>query len=767
MGKENGVRRLKESWKQKVLWQWIVSGSIVLMIPIICAMVNFFINKNLLERKINQITVFMLENIQYNLDQKLEDLKEVSTSIQYGKDFHAYSFQLKNEQDFIRQANKSYQELKAFHLTKPELDILMYLPERKYIIDSATANRSDMIYNTLMQKKRISVPQEEWENTLGQDLKAGFRIAEDLSYTYYGRECFVYAALGQTAGREKPNHIYVSTPTDFIKDLFSNDQEMENSFLILDKENHILASFGKEMETEGLETVIREPESSFHFRGGKEEYIGIYAPSAVSGWKYAVFTPESVYMDELNQNRRWNLFIVFLGSVIGMTVLILIQRKNYRPLGQIIKMLPHKEEPDDEFRMVEMNLKKLYQENSRMKNSIENRREYDKELFLLSCLKGRKSIYQNTDILEELGIDTDGKVFALATLNLDVDEESIGNLLQEDFPLLEFSIHNVMEELFEESPEYLKTTDDLFFVYLFVIDEDEGEEVWHGRCRRQFQTFYEFFQKYYHAEIAVTMGGLFPSLEEMEAHYEELQTANGYRYSVEPCGVMLLESLKDLDFTMAERLKMYNRRFEEVLGRADYPEGKRLGGALFEELREKEKEYSDIQYFVLAIVNDLLIMLQADVREEMISRETLAHNLDELRAAANIPQLQEAFMGFLKKICRTMEEDTKASTGISEVIREYVDAHYMDCTMNISSIAESVGMTSRYVSKLFKDQTGNGLLNYINGVRISHAMEMLKNTKKTVDEIAEECGFTNARTFRRNFQKMTGQTAADFRTGKK
>lgn len=50
--------------------RWILVGCVVLMIPLISAVINFFVNKNLIEKKIEQVNEFMLKNIQYNIDIK-------------------------------------------------------------------------------------------------------------------------------------------------------------------------------------------------------------------------------------------------------------------------------------------------------------------------------------------------------------------------------------------------------------------------------------------------------------------------------------------------------------------------------------------------------------------------------------------------------------------------------------------------------------------------------------------------------------------------
>ena len=68
-----------------------------------------------------------------------------------------------------------------------------------------------------------------------------------------------------------------------------------------------------------------------------------------------------------------------------------------------------------------------------------------------------------------------------------------------------------------------------------------------------------------------------------------------------------------------------------------------------------------------------------------------------------------------------------------------------------------------YMSRIFKSHTGEGLLTYINQVRIKHARELLASSGINVDEIAVMVGFSNSRSFRRNFQNLTGVTASDYR----
>lgn len=110
-----------------------------------------------------------------------------------------------------------------------------------------------------------------------------------------------------------------------------------------------------------------------------------------------------------------------------------------------------------------------------------------------------------------------------------------------------------------------------------------------------------------------------------------------------------------------------------------------------------------------------------------------------------------------------IKEDNQISQGLVRQIQQYVEEHYGDENMNISNIAEIIGLTPKYMAKVYKDTTHMPLLAYISEVRIRHAILLLRTTALPVEEIAVRTGFNNSRSFRRNFLKVTGKNPRDYR----
>jgi YesN/AraC family two-component response regulator len=79
-------------------------------------------------------------------------------------------------------------------------------------------------------------------------------------------------------------------------------------------------------------------------------------------------------------------------------------------------------------------------------------------------------------------------------------------------------------------------------------------------------------------------------------------------------------------------------------------------------------------------------------------------------------------------------------------------------------IADNTGLSDKYISKLFKLETGQGLLSYIGAVRIQKAKELLSDGPYTLNEIGEMVGYTSNKTFRRVFQKIEGVNPSLYRS---
>ncbi len=82
---------------------------------------------------------------------------------------------------------------------------------------------------------------------------------------------------------------------------------------------------------------------------------------------------------------------------------------------------------------------------------------------------------------------------------------------------------------------------------------------------------------------------------------------------------------------------------------------------------------------------------------------------------------------------------------------------------NIRELAEKLRCHPDYLGRKFKQHTGVELGLYIRRVRVDQARELLKNRHKTIDDVAEACGFSDRIHFAKVFKKLTGETPGRYR----
>ncbi len=93
---------------------------------------------------------------------------------------------------------------------------------------------------------------------------------------------------------------------------------------------------------------------------------------------------------------------------------------------------------------------------------------------------------------------------------------------------------------------------------------------------------------------------------------------------------------------------------------------------------------------------------------------------------------------------------------------DYLNGHYRE-NISLESVASLFSITPAHLSRSFKKATRFGFVEYINSLRISECCRLLRNTDKSVLEIAMSCGFGSVTQFGRCFKNLTGFSPREYR----
>ena len=95
-------------------------------------------------------------------------------------------------------------------------------------------------------------------------------------------------------------------------------------------------------------------------------------------------------------------------------------------------------------------------------------------------------------------------------------------------------------------------------------------------------------------------------------------------------------------------------------------------------------------------------------------------------------------------------------------VKLWLDSHFNE-KIALDDLAERFFINKFYLTRLFREQYGSTIVNYLLSLRLSHAKELLRFTDLSVEEVGARCGMPEANYFSRAFRKVEGVSPSEYR----
>ena len=154
-------------------------------------------------------------------------------------------------------------------------------------------------------------------------------------------------------------------------------------------------------------------------------------------------------------------------------------------------------------------------------------------------------------------------------------------------------------------------------------------------------------------------------------------------------------------------------------------------------------ELNDTLYYLLTCVIWSLISYFINRQEQVLGSLTPRSHQDVETA----PENEENPHQFTLHLHRIFEEEHL----------------YLNPKLTIMDLAQAIGTNRTYISNYLNNVLGTTFFDYVNQYRLSYAEQLLRQTKMSIEEIADRSGFNSRSTFRRAFLKRFGCTPSHYR----
>lgn len=194
-------------------------------------------------------------------------------------------------------------------------------------------------------------------------------------------------------------------------------------------------------------------------------------------------------------------------------------------------------------------------------------------------------------------------------------------------------------------------------------------------------------------------------------------------------------------------------------------EGSRVARALFRSkvnhIHNMHRPFGDETGFILltslnrSLYDYILMQLNLSFTKCCFENRAHSHSLGDLES------LLRAGDKIINAYADCLDESKNQHSHIEKVY-SYINSHLGE-DLSLARVSSEVYLSKNHLSTLFKNLTGSTFCDYVKQQRIQHARILLSTTDRTIDEIADQCGFNSSTYFSTVFKHEMGVTPSAFR----
>ncbi|MDD7446124.1 MAG: AraC family transcriptional regulator [Clostridiales bacterium] len=445
------------------------------------------------------------------------------------------------------------------------------------------------------------------------------------------------------------------------------------------------------------------------------------------------------------------------GAAVGLAVACFLAYLNYRPIQSLWRQPQIAREHGDTFRNelfdIDRSIREIVNQNLRQQNRLSDiLPEYASRLLEHFVCGDVREDEIDWDMLAEYGIRVGPGLLMAALLSIDAAGAETGADANES--ACAQKVAQTAAQVFSEfGPCYVLTGEETGL--LLNLDANVTRQMVKQTAENLQRTLLE------EKGLIVTfaLGDAVENRADAWRSRMQAESAMEYAYTGNSLRVLCFWELPDRRESDFDSLQEYDIRLTNCIRSGDREGTEKLLDEMFG--ADGNLSYSDAELLMIHVLEICArCARQMNVRLELPEGKSFLSHMQKLRYAAQ-------FREFILKLTDSLDGSAFCSgqreERLQKSVSDYVEGNFADPNLNVSMIAERLGVSQSYLSTHFKRQTGMNASDYIHLVRIRRACEMMRNESLSLSQIASRCGYVSDGTFIRCFKKYEGVTPGVFR----
>lgn len=413
----------------------------------------------------------------------------------------------------------------------------------------------------------------------------------------------------------------------------------------------------------------------------------------------------------------------------------------------------------------------ILREEDRRKNEINTKVKLQeslpllKEEFIRKLIKGEPtSGGELKKRLEYFNLNPAPGKFVIIVASIDNYRYLAENLGIEDVKLKIFAMRNIAEEIIAKYAPIIYFMDGSNFIAAVSVPEkgdSSAEEI--------AKELYDNLLRFSGFRFTMCTGLMVDYIADLSLSYEDALQKLKYRFYYEKSTYITSNDINAMQKCTASRDMLDNciEKFTSRLKNCIEVANHKLITKIIEELCLMFKEFKLEPADAKKALSDICVKLQMWIPEfDKSLSEIYGYDFTFTKALDmydTLDELKNYLVEAFEKAMLNMAEFRKRKDRKSvEIIKEYIQKHYNE-DVNLNKIVEVTFLSSCYVSDLFKNKTGENIIDYLTRVRIEKAKTLLKDVKIKTYEVSQMVGYEDATYFSKVFKKVVGVSPTEYR----
>lgn len=325
--------------------------------------------------------------------------------------------------------------------------------------------------------------------------------------------------------------------------------------------------------------------------------------------------------------------------------------------------------------------------------------------------------------------------------------------------LLQSSIGNIMNEVLamEDGTEYF-IYDENLHVVITSSNESVSERKIMEKVHEISHVILDAVHQFLDIDITVGISDICNAYDEIHDAFLQASKALEHKFYQQDKNVIYYRDIKIN--RGKEALNHVNVLTNQLKTCLTSRNGKEFNKVLEELIGYLQREACLSEQKVKKLLSGFLFLIEES--QQWLSEIEVINNCETLG------ELYEVYTDFI----RQWTEDGQCSAEyrgnnylIQKILQIVENEYHRDITLQY--LSEQLNVSPNYISRLFKKETGKGLFEYINEVRIREAKKMLENETLKIYEVGYEVGFKSPVHFNIVFNKLTGMSPKQYRSNRK